>query len=170
MIGSWFIALVAALGVQAPAAELVPSGTRAGNAVARAGVPGFRVGVPADAVYVGADRFIIRGVADAEVHVFVEAGADRTARRIYWLQFEEYLPDNAHTYQYAAGNDRRRLWGVDWWVGVRQLRGEASAGSDRSRVNALIESAGYRVPEQLIRARLVHLPDDRAGRGEGAAS
>lgn len=39
------------------------------------------VRVPRTATYVGSDRFDLYGVADAELHVFVEAGAKRRSGR-----------------------------------------------------------------------------------------
>ena len=50
--------------------------------------PPIRVTVPKDARYVGADRWPLRGVADCEIHVFVDADADKLIQRLYWIQFE----------------------------------------------------------------------------------
>src|ERR1041385_2100696 len=51
--------------------------------------------------YVGAQRFTLYGVAEAEQHFFVQAGADGRIERFFWLQFEHYLPGNNHHYDYS---------------------------------------------------------------------
>ena len=50
--------------------------------------------------YAGGQSFILYGVAEAEQHFFVQAGAGGKIERFYWLQFEHYLPNNQHQYDY----------------------------------------------------------------------
>ncbi len=54
--------------------------------------PSVRIELPKQVRYVGADRWILYGIADAEIHVFVEADERKHVRRLYWIQFEGYLP------------------------------------------------------------------------------
>ncbi|HJQ11977.1 MAG TPA: hypothetical protein VJ840_13190, partial [Gemmatimonadaceae bacterium] len=49
--------------------------------------------------YLGSQVVNLYGTADAEQHVFV-AGPPGKVERIYWIQFEHYLPSNNHTYNY----------------------------------------------------------------------
>jgi hypothetical protein len=84
MIG--WMALAAAIGAQTGQAEhhststteaAVPSAPAAhvsGNVVTHP-VEKIRVRVPEKAAYAGSERFNLYGVADAEIHVFVEADA-----------------------------------------------------------------------------------------------
>ena len=51
--------------------------------------------------YVGGQRWDLLGLADAEQHLFVCPAQRGTIERLYWIQFEEFLPDNTHTYDYA---------------------------------------------------------------------
>lgn len=125
MIG--WMALAAAIAGQAGQAEhSMPPATAAavspfpaasvyGNVITHLGEK-VRVRVPEQAVYAGVERFNLYGVADAEIHVFVEADAVKKMQRLYWVQFESYLPDNDHRYNYADGNTRFDLWGTPTWL------------------------------------------------------
>jgi len=48
--------------------------------------------VPNSAQYVGADRWVLYGMADCELHAFVDADPQKNVQRLYWVQFEGYLP------------------------------------------------------------------------------
>lgn len=124
--------------------------------------PSLRVAVPTHARYVGADRWVLSGVADCEVHVFVEADASRQVQRLYWIQFEAYLPSKPELrYNYdrdpevtmngLAVRHRERFGPTDE---------KPRAGSDLEHVQQLIAAANYTLPREIINARLVHLPDD----------
>ncbi|HEX8572570.1 MAG TPA: hypothetical protein VF759_07455 [Allosphingosinicella sp.] len=131
---------------------------------------GVTVRVPRKAAYAGGDRFILYGVADCEVHVFVEADARRRVRRLYWIQFESYLPGlQDRRYDYSDGNRRMDLWGAPAWV--RAAPADTSApgrpGSDRERVLAILKRGGFAVPADVLSVRLVRLLDDPKGTGRG---
>src|SRR4051794_17699285 len=93
-----------------------PSAQVEAHALTRAG-DGLTVRVPTAATYAGGDRFVLYGVADCEIHVFVEADAQRHVRRLYWVQFEAYLPSRPEArYNYVDGNRRIELGGIPTWV------------------------------------------------------
>ena len=63
-----------------------------GNSL-RVDLPGFTsINVQRGFRYAGGQRFILKGVADAEQHAFAEAGVDGAIARFYWFQFESLLP------------------------------------------------------------------------------
>ncbi len=131
---------------------------------------GVSVRVPGQAVYAGGDRFTLYDVADCEVHVFVEADSRRRVRRLYWIQFESYLPSLPdRRYDYADGNRRMDLWGAAAWVRAApaDTRQPGRAGSDRERVLAILERGGFAVPADVLSVRLVRLLDDPEGTGRG---
>ena len=179
MIG--WMALAATIAGQAAQAEhQMPSATQeAVSAVPVASVSGnvvthpvekVRVRVPEKAVYAGAERFNLYGVADAEIHVFVEADAAKKIQRLYWVQFESYLPDNDHRYNYAEGNTRFDLWGgtPTWLVwGPRLTSAPYRAGGDRESVMRILSRAGYTVPPEVLNVRMVQMLDDPQGTGRG---
>ena len=74
------------------------------NCIHSAVLPPARIQVSPAFTYVGSSRFILYGVAHAEQHLFVVAGADRSVERLVWVQFEGYLPDNQHVYHYPPSD------------------------------------------------------------------
>jgi hypothetical protein len=133
-----------------------------GNALISAHDPKVRIEVPKTAQYVGADRFALLGIADCELHLFVDANAQKHVRRLYWIQFESYLPskpDLAHTYD---SPQHTTLGGMDFYVDtwVRPTNAENTPGSDWEHVKTLIRDQGYRLPKAMMSVRLVHLLDE----------
>ena len=146
-----------------------PAAAVAGQEVAHPG-EGLVVRVPAAATYVGAERFTLYGVADAEIHVFAESDSRRRLTRLYWIQFESYLASRPELrFNYAEGNRRAELWGAVTWVGggPRLTSDHGRAGSDREHVMSILARAGYSVPPEMMSARLVQLLDDPDGTGRG---
>jgi hypothetical protein len=109
--------------------------------------------------HIGGDRFDLYGVADAELHLFVDADAQKNVRRYYWVQFEGYLPDNDETYKYDE--PIVNVSGLDFYVGaaVRKSGGELRAGSDSEHMVKLLTAQGYKMPALYIRERMVHMTD-----------
>src|SRR6476619_3833741 len=64
----------------------------AGNVLISDREPKVRIQLPNDVQYVGAERWELLGIADCELHAFVEADPQKSIRTLYWIQFEGYLP------------------------------------------------------------------------------
>jgi hypothetical protein len=111
--------------------------------------------------YIGGDRFPLYGVADAELHLFVDADANRYVKRLYWVQFEGYLPSNDHTYDYSS-DPTIEAAGWTWHTNskVRPKDTKWRADSDGGHMLALLESKGYKLNGDYARLRLVHLTDE----------
>ena len=125
--------------------------------------------VPESAQYVGGHRFTLYDTADCELHVFVDADAQKRVRRLYWVQFERMLPTlSDKTYNYAD-NKRTDLWGGTTWVasGFGRTQQTRRPGSDREHVLALLVKGGYTAPTFMAQVRYVRLPDDPDGTGRG---
>ena len=150
------------------AVPAAPAAVVSGHSVTHAGEK-VRVHVPAGAVYAGSERFSLYGVADAEIHVFVEADAAKKMQRLYWVQFESYLPSNDHRYDYADGNSRMDLWGAATWVraGAASTATPPRPGSDSESTRRILSRAGYAVPAEIMSVRMVRILDDPEGRGQG---
>ncbi len=119
--------------------------------------------------YVGSDRFVLGGTADAEIHVFVDAGPSKQVRRLFWIQFERYLPSRPDlSFDYSA-NRRMVVDGSVTWVRAvpRDTSLPARAGSDRDRVLSLLGRAGYSLPAAMMDVRMVQVLDDPSGTGKG---
>jgi hypothetical protein len=132
-----------------------------GNRVISRSDPAVTIEVPAAARYLGAERWDLYGIADCELHLFVEADDTRQVTRLYWIQFEGYLPDNTHTYDYSS-DESVTFAGLPFHQ--RTHAGPTSntprAGSDGERVRQMLARAGYRLAPEAMNVRLVHLLDD----------
>jgi len=124
--------------------------------------PKLRIELPRSVEYVGADRWALYDIADCELHAFVEADSQKNVQRLYWVQFEGYLPskpDLKHTYDSPM---HTTLGGLDFYVDTwaRTSDEKNRAGSDREHIEALVYAHGYRMPRGMIYVRLVHLVDN----------
>ena len=113
--------------------------------------------------YVGSQRFILYGVAEAEQHFFVQAGADGQIERFYWLQFEHYLPGNAYTYDYSqlpgTSDINGYLFMNDSAIFSDYGAQQRKPDSDGAKTLALLTKAGLRLPAPMARIRMFHLPE-----------
>ena len=67
-----------------------------GNTIVSFELPSASIRAEEAMTYVGGTSFDLYGVADAEIHLFVESDGDRV-ERLLWVQFEGYHADNDHT-------------------------------------------------------------------------
>ena len=97
--------------------------------------------------YAGGHSFILYEVANAEQHFFVDADKDGRIKRMYWIQFEGYLPSNTHTYDYKSSKTVN-IGGLDFFADAyaRNIKGNPGRpDSDGNRGRAFLESKGYRL-------------------------
>lgn len=127
--------------------------------------PAIRIKFDDDFKYVGTQKFILYNVAHAEQHFFVDADREGRIRRLYWVQFEGYLPSNTHTYDYSGVKETINLGGFEFrtdavavnLAGVLSQRKD----SDGARARAFLEGKGYRLTgNDLMWRRLIHLTDE----------
>ncbi|HKF20910.1 MAG TPA: hypothetical protein VKE93_05040 [Candidatus Angelobacter sp.] len=125
--------------------------------------PKIWIQLPKSVQYIGADRWELYSVADCEVHVFVEADAQKNVQRLYWVQFEGYLPTKPEAkYEYDSPQ-HSKIGGLDFYVDtwVRANDAATRPGSDREHVQALIGGKAYKIPPGMMYVRLVHLLDEQ---------
>jgi hypothetical protein len=112
--------------------------------------------------YVGGHSFILYDVAHAEQHFFVDADEEGRVQRMYWVQFEGYLPSNANVYKYEV-NETANIGGLEFIADAYARNMKDSPGrpdSDGARARAFLEDKGYRMAsEEVLSQRLVHLTD-----------
>jgi hypothetical protein len=112
--------------------------------------------------YAGTQSFVLYDVANAEQHFFVDADKQGRIRRLYWVQFEGYLPSNTHAYRYQA-TKTVNLGGLDFIADAYPRNRKASPSrpdSDGSRAQAFLESQGFHLGDEVLLQRLVHLVDE----------
>ena len=133
-----------------------------GNVVTSERDPAVRIELPKAAQYVGADRWVLYGIADCELHAFVEADAQKNVQRLYWVQFEGYVPSRPDLHHTYDSPKHTTIGGMDFYVDtwLRTKHATTQLGSDREHIEALVRAKGYRMPEALTYVRLVHLLDE----------
>ena len=132
-----------------------------GNVVTSLRDPAVRIELPKTVQYVGADRWVLYGIADCELHAFVEADGPGKVQRLYWVQFEGYLPSRPDLHHTYDSPKHASIGGLDFYVDswVRAKDATAESGSDREHIDALVQAKGFRIPEMMY-VRLVHLLDN----------
>ncbi|HWX16199.1 MAG TPA: hypothetical protein VNY07_06400 [Chthoniobacterales bacterium] len=124
--------------------------------------PKVRIELPKSVQYVGADRWVLYDIADCELHAFVEADKHQNVQRLYWIQFESYLPskpDLHHTYDSPR---HATIGGLDFYVDtwVKLTNEKITPGSDEEHIQTLIHRKGFKLPARMMSVRLVHLLDE----------
>ena len=133
----------------------------AGHAIISERDPKVRIELPQSAKYVGADRFVLYGIADCELHAFVESDAYKDLRGLYWVQFEAYLPSKPELHHTYDSPRHTTIGGLDFYVDtwVRAADEKTTPGSDLEHIQALVRAKGYKLPAGMMSVRLVHLLD-----------
>lgn len=138
-----------------------PERTVEGTAVVSHRDPKARVELPRASQYVGADRWILYAMDDCEMHAFVETDEQKHVRRLYWVQFEAYLPSRPELKHRYNSPRHARLGGLDFYVDTWLWKkgDKVTPGSDEEHLLALLRSKGYSMPHSMMEVRLVHLMD-----------
>jgi len=157
------ILLVAIVACPLGAESAGPERTVEHNVVISARDPAVRIELPKSVQYVGADRWVLFGMADCELHAFVDADRQRNVQRLYWIQFEGYLrtkPKLRHRYD---SPQHTRLGGRDFYVDAwtRATKEKPTVGSDLEHIAALVRGKEYEMPAGMMYVRLVHLLDEQ---------
>lgn len=123
--------------------------------------PAIQIEVPKDARYLGASRWVLYQMDDCELHAFVTADKDKKVQKLYWIQFESYLPSHPEMHHQYDSKWHTTIAGMDFYVDtwVRNRTDTYEAGSDREHIESLIHEKGYDMPEGMMYVRLVHLLD-----------
>ena len=136
-----------------------PERTVQDNVITSQRDPAVRIKLPEFAEYVGADRWDLYAIADCEVHAFVKADPQKNVQRLYWVQFEQYLPikpDLHHTYDSPR---HATIGGLDFYVDTQigTTEQKPKPDSDGEHIRALVSGRGYKWPKEFMYVRLVHL-------------
>ena len=108
----------------------------------------MRIELPKSVRYVGADRWDLSDIADCELHAFVEADAQKNVQRLYWVQFESYLPTKPDLHHQYDSPRHVTIGGLDFYVDtwIREKNQKTTPGSDLEHIEALIRAKGYKMP------------------------
>lgn len=114
--------------------------------------------------YAGSQTIDILKVAGAEQFFFIDAAADRSIRRFYWVQFEHYLPSNSYTYDYSQIAQKpvalgRLTFQGDVRVSPKYFTMDDRPGSDSKAAEEFLRGKGFQLGGAFVTLRLFHLPD-----------
>ena len=100
-------------------------------------------------------------IADCEIHVFVEADAEKHVRKMYWIQFEQYIPSRPELQHNYKPEELTKFAGMEMYVRARFGKSDevVKQGSDLEHVQALVRAKGYSLPPEMMNVRLVKLLD-----------
>jgi hypothetical protein len=133
-----------------------------GNTITSTGDPAARIELLDSPVYVGGDRWVLYGMADCELHAFVHADAQKNVQRLYWIQFESYLPTRPELHHTYDSPRHTQINGLDFYVDTwLDTGGHITPDSDVEHIHTLLENHGYKLPSGMISVRLVHLFDEQ---------
>lgn len=155
--------LAAGCFAQGTSADLKNMRVAKGNTLVSDSLPKVKLKFGKDFKYAGGQTFILYGVARAEQHFYVDADSQGRISRFYWVQFEEYLPDNTHKYNYSFSEKKVTIDGLDFFADAWRRKHDPATirpGGDRAKVLELLKSKGYTMKsDEFIGQRLVHLTD-----------
>jgi hypothetical protein len=112
--------------------------------------------------YLGGQKFVLYGVADAEQHFLVEKNSGGALNSLYWIQFEAYLPDNDYRYDYKDSPSRMQLDEMEFYLDssfVDANPANRRRGSDGSLARQFLALKDLVLPQHFSYARLVYLTD-----------
>jgi len=153
-----FAIALTSVGQNSPANALKLQRTVVGRTLRSPSTPAISATFDRSFTYAGGERFILYNVADAEIHLFVDADEHRNVVRMFWVQFEGYLPNIPHTYNYRT-KETAQFGPLTFMVDVRPFGTPDNPESDGGHVKRLLESKGYIWPENAVRARFINLPN-----------
>ena len=144
-------------------AQTAPDRQVSGTAISSAHDPHVQIHLPEATQYVGADRFVLYGIADCELHAFVDADPQKNVQRLYWIQFESYLPSKPDLFHTYDSPRHTTIGGLDFFLDTwpRADGEKTNPGSDREHIEGLIRGKGYKMPAGMMYVRLVHLLDEK---------
>jgi hypothetical protein len=126
-------------------------------------LPAIQIKIDTQFAYVGSTNFILYDVAHVEQHHFIVTDAQKRVQRRLWFQFEGYLADNDHKYNYSD-MEALTLNGFTFLHNAYVLNIEdvyqERPTSDSAHVVDFLKEKGYVLSGELMTKRMVWLDAD----------
>ncbi|HLF15366.1 MAG TPA: hypothetical protein VI932_10805 [Bacteroidota bacterium] len=113
--------------------------------------------------YVGSQEFVLYDRARVDQHFFIE-DVNGVIKRLYWIQFEGYLENNAYVYNYSK-LPTIRIAGHEFHnnSGFAQIPEEMPEDdSDQAHATAFLYDRGYQFAREGMFQRMIWLWDESA--------
>ena len=140
---------------------MIPLRNVQNNLLVSTELPAIRVQVAEPFRYIGKFEFALKGIAAGERYVFVDVVAKKI-KRLFVFQFEGFLPDNNHTYNYdfseAEMISGHRFRQNTWAYGNEQLLRD-SPGDEGALTAQFVREQGFDLEDELIMSRFLTVPD-----------
>jgi len=162
------ITLVVLLAVAVSCAQTAPvklENTRVakGNTLVSDSTPKLKLKFGNNFKYVGGQTFILYDVARAEQHFYVDADDSGRISRLYWVQFEGYLPENTYKYDYSKSQKQMTIDGLDFYADTWARKNDPTKmrpNSDGLKAQEFLRSKGLTFKsDEFIMQRLVNMVD-----------
>lgn len=127
-------------------------------------LPPIRIKFADEFKHVGTLQFVLYDRAQVEQHFFIDADNEKRIKRMYWVQFEGYLPGVNAKYDYPA-NETVTLAGQTYLVNAESVPNvpevvKRMPQSDVERAIKFLEAKGYRMGPSIRYERFVRLVDE----------
>lgn len=127
-------------------------------------LPAIEIQIDPEFRYIGGTSFILYEVAHVEQHHFIVSDAERRVLRRLWFQFEGFLVENNHRYDYS-GLDTLTLNGFtfrhnSYPMNIEEVYRERPT-SDSAHVVDFLREKGYLLSGDLMSHRMIWLDPDR---------
>lgn len=162
LVLAFFASALPLFAQEKPSVDLTNLRTVKGRTLSSPELPKLKLEFDKSFKYVGGHTFVLYEVARAEQHFFVDADKDGNVSRLYWIQFEGYLPTNTHSYDYKSPKTVD-IGGLDFYADTWARKIDPKQGrpdSDGNRAREFLLSKGYKTAgDEVMMQRLVHLID-----------
>ncbi|HST03172.1 MAG TPA: hypothetical protein VLQ48_00375 [Chloroflexia bacterium] len=132
-----------------------------GHTINSGAQPAIKLRIADDLAYLGSLRFLIKGIAEAEVFLFADADSEKQITRLLVIQFEGFLDNNNYTYEYPIRNTV--MLGQHQYVHDTFVYAIApdleEADSDSAQTFGFILKQGYTLPIEIVSCRLIRALD-----------
>ena len=133
-----------------------------GGTISSGEFPKAELSVSREYRFIGTQQVNLYGVAEAEQYLFARPGPDKIVKRFYWIQFEQFLPTNNHTYNYDSTRttqigDLQFIYNVGSWPDyAAAVAGDPA--SDGAAMERLLAKQHLSFPQKAVHVRMFHLP------------
>lgn len=134
-----------------------------GNTITSDTLPAISFVVDSGLTHLGRQRFVLYNVANADQFFFAELDG-KQVKRFIWVQFEGYLPEVSHTYDYSR-DSTTTMWGRTIYRNstLRAMPvSETRPDSDGAKARDFLREKGLTLPPSMLYHRLVWLVDQPA--------
>lgn len=147
-----------------PPENITAEGKVTGQMLTSSRFPQVKLQFTPEFKYVGAQRFQLNEASDVEQHIWMEGANNHQAQRLFWVQYEGYLPNNNYTFDYETQPLTVEHAGLQWkcnmtFMGSR--RGdEGESLTDGARFRRFLRAKAVTLPDQYLQLRCFHLAAD----------